>query len=215
MKIQYAKMSLSEAWITDRVDAFLRWESALKKWNAVIDEPLKRWHMANVLAMLYRDASFSQVNDRFEKKWKAFQQDAADRKAEYFLAGVPYVGNPVRQPSAPAVSVIVGVQPAAAYAVAVTRVDGAGRESAPSELTAVQAPAGNGITVSANGLQASDRWNVYVTTGDEPMQKQNSDALNATATWALSASGLLAGQSAGDGQTPDGRVKQRRILPRG
>jgi hypothetical protein len=210
-----AKMSLSEAWITDRVDAFLRWESALKKWNAVIDEPLKRWHMANVLAMLYRDASFSQVNDRFEKKWKAFQQDAADRKAEYFLAGVPYVGNPVRQPSAPAVSVIVGVQPAAAYAVAVTRVDGAGRESAPSELTAVQAPAGNGITVSANGLQASDRWNVYVTTGDEPMQKQNSDALNATATWALSASGLLAGQSAGDGQTPDGRVKQRRILPRG
>jgi hypothetical protein len=210
-----AKMSLSEAWITDRVETFLRWESALKQWNAVVDERLKRWHLANVLAMLYRDASFSQVNDRFEKKWKAFQQDAVERKAEYFLAGVPYVGNPVRRPSAPAVNVIAGVQPAAAYSIAVTRVDGAGRESAPSELTAVQAPAGNGITVSANGLKASDRWNVYATNGARPMQKQNSDALNATATWTLPDSGLAAGQRAGDGQTPDGRVKQRRVLPRG
>jgi hypothetical protein len=210
-----AKMSLSEAWITDRVNAFVRWESTLTGQNAVVSEPLKRWHLANVLAMLYRDASFSQVNDRYEKKWKAFQQDAAERKAEYFLAGVPYVGNPVRQPSAPAVNVIVGVQPAAAYSIAVTRVDGAGRESALSDLTAVQAPAGNGITVSVNGLAASDRWNVYATNGDEPMQKQNSDALNATATWGLPASGLSAGQEAGDGQAPDGWVRQRRILPRG
>lgn len=210
-----AKMSLSEAWITDRVDAFVRWESTLKGQNAVVSEPLKRWHLANVLAMLYRDASFSQVNDRYEKKWKVFQQDAAERKAEYFLAGVPYVGNPVRQPSAPAVTVIVGVQPAAAYSIAVTRVDEAGRESAPSDLTAVQAPAGNGITVSANGLVASDRWNVYATNGEEPLRKQNSDALSAIATWSLPAIGLSAGQEAGDGQAPDGWVRQRRILPRG
>jgi hypothetical protein len=218
-----AKMSLSEAWITDRVDAFVRWETgmitqgltSLTGQNAVVNEPLKRWHMANVLAMLYRDASFSQVNDRYEKKWKVFQQDAAERKAEYLLAGVPYVGNPVRQPSAPAVNVIVGVQPAAAYAISVTRVDGAGRESAPSELTAVQAPAGNGITVSAIGLTAGDRWNVYATNGDEPMQKQNGDPLNGTAAWTLPDGGLSAGQQAGDGQAPDGWVRQRRVLPRG
>ena len=210
-----AKLSLSEAWITDRVDAFVRWESTLTGQNALVSEPLKRWHLANVLAMLYRDASFSQVNDRYEKKWKVFQQDAAERKAEYFLAGVPYVGNPVRHPSAPAVNLIVGVQPAAAYSITVTRVDWAGRESALSDLTAVQAPAGNGITVSANGLAASDCWNVYATNGDEPMRKQNSDALDATATWGLPASGLSAGQEAGDGQAPDGWVRQRRILPRG
>jgi hypothetical protein len=165
--------------------------------------------------MLYRDASFSQVNDRFEKKWRAFEQDAAQRKAEYFLAGVPYVGSPVRKPGAPAVIVIVGVQPAAAYLTAITRVDGAGRESALSELTAVQAAAGNGLTVSATGLAASDRWCVYATDGDGPMRKQSDDALIAGATWTMPASGLCPGQEAGDGQTPDGRVRQRRILPRG
>jgi hypothetical protein len=209
------KMSLSEAWITDRVDAFLRWESTLTEENAVVDERLKRWHLANVLSMLYRDASFSQVNDRFEKKWKAFELDAVQRKTEYFLAGVSYVGSPVRKPGAPAVSVIVGVQPAAAYLTAIARVDGAGRESAPSELTAVQAAAGNGLIVSANGLAESDRWNVYATDGDGPMRKQNDVAMSASATWSLPDSGLSAGVQAGTGQTPDGRVRQRRILPRG
>ncbi len=147
-----AKMALSEAWITDRVDAFLRWESTLTGQNAVVDERLKRWHLSNVLAILYRDASFSQANDRFEKKWKAFEQDATQRKTEYFLAGVSFVGNPVRRPSAPTVNAIVGTLAAGAYAVAVTREDGAGRESSLSEWTAVQAPAGNGLTVAAAGL---------------------------------------------------------------
>jgi hypothetical protein len=217
------KMSLSEAWIRDRVDAFLQWEAgttmqiltSLTAQNAVVDERLKRWHLANVLSMLYKDASFSQVNDRFEKKWKAFERDADQSKTEYFMAGVPYVSSPVRKPDAPAVIVTVGVQPAAAYSTAITRVDGAGRESAPSEPTVVQAAAGNGFTVSANGLAESDRWNVYATDGDGPMRKQNDSALNASATWSLPESGLSMGAQAGTGQTPDGRVRQRRILPRG
>jgi hypothetical protein len=210
-----AKMSQSEAWITDRVDAFLRWQSALTVQNARVDERLKRWHLANVLAMLYRDASFSQANDRFEKKWKVFEQDAAQRKAEYFLAGVPYVANPVWKPGAPTVAVIAGVQPARAYRVAITRVDAAGRESAPSELTAVQAAAGNGFAVAANGLAENDRWNVFATDDDLPMRKQNEGVLTSSATWTLPESGLSEGREAGDGQPPDGWVRQRRILPRG
>ena len=210
-----AKMSQSEAWITDRVEAFLRWQSTLTVQNARIDDRLKRWHLANVLAMLYRDASFSQANDRFEKKWKVFEQDATQRKAEYFLSGVPYVANPVRRPSAPTVAVIAGVQPVGAYRVSITRLDTAGHESAPSELTAVQAAAGNGFTVAANGLAENDRWNVYATGDNLPMRKQNEDALAAGATWALPAIGLSAGKETGDGQRPDGWVKQRRILPRG
>jgi hypothetical protein len=210
-----AKMSQSEAWITDRVDAFLRWQSALTVQNALVDERLKRWHLANVLAMLYRDASFSQANDRFEKKWKVFEQDATQRKAEYFVAGVPYVANPVRKPGAPTVAVIAGVQPAGAYRVAITRVDAAGRESAPSELIAVQAAAGNGFTVAANGLAEDDRWNVFATDDDLPMRKQNEGVLTSGATWTLPESGLSEGREAGDGQPPDGWVRQRRILPRG
>jgi len=210
-----AKMSLSEKWITDRVDAFLRWESTLTGQNAVVDEQLKRWHLSNVLAMLYRDASFSQANDRFEKKWKVFEQDASKRKAEYFQAGVPYVCRPVQKPGSPAVSIIVGVQPATAYSVVITRVDAAGRESASSELIAVQAAAGNGIIVSASALAEGERWNVYVTDSDAPMRKQNESPLNANAMWNLADAGLTSGEPAGAGQIPDGRARQRRILPRG
>jgi hypothetical protein len=210
-----AKMALSEAWIADRVDAFLRWESTLTLQNAVIDERLKRWHLANVLAMLYRDASFSQANDRFEKKWKALEQDSALRKREYFMAGVSYVWNPVRRPNAPGVNMIVGTQAAAAYSITITRVDGSGRESALSELTGVQAPAGNGLTVAASGLSDSDRWNVYATDGDGPMRKQTDAALDSVSMWTMPIGGLAIGPEAGDGQAPDGRVQQRRVLPRG
>jgi hypothetical protein len=223
-----AKMALSEALITDRVDTFLRWESTatrvdtllqsestLTGQNAVVDDRLKRWHLCNVLALLYRDASFSQENDRFQKKWKAFDQDANQRKAEYLMAGVPYVRNPVRRPKAPVVNVIAGALAADAYSIAVTRVDGAGRESSLSAQTAVEAPAGNGLTVTANGIAAGETWNVYATDGSGPMCKQNTAALAATATWTMPASGLVQGLRAGDGQRPDGRMKQRRILPRG
>ena len=218
-----AKMALSEAWITDRVDTFLRWESTLTGQlpgqltgqNAVVDERLKRWHMCNVLALVYRDASFSQENDRFQKKWKAFEQDGDQRKAEYFRAGVAYVATPVRRPNAPVLTVIVGPQAEDAYLVAVTRVDGAGRESSLSPQSAVEAPAGNGLTVTANGLAAGEFWNVYATDGSAPMCKQNSAALAAMATWTLPISGLAQGPEAGDGQAPDGVIYQRRILPRG
>jgi len=210
-----AKMVLSEQWITDRVDAYLQWESTLTVVNAVVDEPLKRWHLSNVLAMVYRDASFSQANDRFEKKWKAFEQDAAKRKAEYLQAGVPFVGNPVRKPSPPAVIVVVGEQPAAAYSVVVTRVDGAGREGAPSEVTAVEAAAGNGILVTAAGLAENDRWNVYATDGDGACRRQNDDALDPSVMWSLPAGGMSVGAQVRSGQVADGRIRQRRILPRG
>jgi len=211
-----AKMTLSEAWITDRVDAFLRWEAArLTAQNAVVDERLKRWHLCNVLALLYRDASFSQENDRFEKRWKAYEQDAQRKKSEYFLAGVAYVACPVRKPDAPTVNVIVGTQAAGAYTVATTRVDTAGRESALSPEAAVEAPAGNGLTVTANGLASSEGWNVYASNGTGTLYRQNSTPLAAGVTWTLPASGLTQGTAAGSGQTPDGTIRQRRILPRG
>ncbi len=220
-----AKMALSEAWIADRVDDFLRWESncgqsvyprsGLTVDNAVVDERLKRWHLAHTLALVYRDASFSQVNDRYQKKSEAFAKDAAEGKAEYFQGGVPYVGNPLRKPAAPTVMVTAGDQPEAAYVVTTTQVDPRGNESAQSEVVSVQAAAGNALTVAANGLAAGNGWNVYVADSNGVMRMQNDAPLEANAVWALPDTGPAAGPTAGEGQAPEGRVKERRILPRG
>lgn len=220
-----AKMALSEAWITDRVDDFLRWESncgqsvypqsGLSVDHAVVDERLKRWHLAHTLALLYRDAAFSQVNERYQKKWEAFEKDAAERKAEYFLSGVPYVGSPLRKPAAPTVTVTAGYQPEAAYFVATTQVDPRGDESAHSDVVSVQAAAGNGLTVAANGVADSNGWNVYMADSDGVLRRQNDAQLDANAVWALPDAGLAAGPAVTEGQAPEWRVKERRILPRG
>jgi len=220
-----AKMALSEAWITDRVDDFLRWESncgqsvyprsGLSVDNAVVDERLKRWHLAHTLALVYRDASFSQVNDRYQRRSEAFAADAAQSRAEYFEGGVPYVGNPLRKPLAPTVTATAGDQPAAAYLVATTQVDRRGNESAPSEVVSVDAAAGNGLSVAANGVAAGNGWNVYVADSNGVIRMQNDAPLDANAVWALPDTGVAAGPAAGEGQAPEGRVKERRILPRG
>lgn len=220
-----AKMALSESWITDRVDDFLRWESncgqsvypqsGLTVANAVVDERLKRWHLAHTLALVYRDASFSQVNDRYQKKSEAFEKDAAQSRAEYFQGGVPYVGSPLRKPAAATVTVAEGLQGEAAYIVTTTQVDQRGDESAQSDVVSVQAAAGNGLTVAANGLAAGNGWNVYLADSNGVMRRQNDAPLDANAVWTLPDTGPAAGPAATKGQAPEGRVKERRILPRG
>jgi hypothetical protein len=220
-----AKMALSEAWIADRVDDFLRWESncgqsvyprsGLSVENAVVDERLKRWHVAHTLALVYRDASFSQVNDRYQKKSDAFTKDATQSRGEYFEGGVPYVGNPLRKPLAPTVTVTDGDQSEAAYMVTTTQVDARGNESAQSEVVSIEAAAGNGLTVAANGLAAGNGWNVYMADSNGAMRRQNSAPLDANAVWALPEAGVVAGPAGTAGQAPEGRVKERRIVPRG
>jgi hypothetical protein len=220
-----AKMRLSEGWITDRVDDFLRWETnwgqgvylqrGLTANNAVVDRRLKRWHLAHTLALLYRDAAFSQVNDRFEKKYEAYEKDAAQAKAEYFQSGVAFVRNPLRRPAPPTVTATVGDQPAAVYLITATQVDPGGEESAPSQVVSAEAAEGNGLTVTANGPAAGTGWNVYAADSNGVMRRQNDTPLNANAVWTLPQTGLAAGPTATSGQEPDGRVKDRRILPRG
>ena len=220
-----AKMRQSEAWITDKVDDFLRWESncgqsvyprsGLTVANAVVDDRLKRWHLAHTLALVYRDASFSQVNDRFQKKSEAFEKDATRSRVEYFQGGVPYVGNPLRKPLAPTVTVTAGPQGEAAYIVTTTQADRRGEESAQSDVVSVQAAAGNGLTVTANGVGAGNGWNVYVADSNGVMRMQNDAPLDANAVWTLPDAGPAAGPAAREGQAPEGRVKERRILTRG
>jgi len=219
------KMALSEAWITDKVDDFLHWESncgqggslqsGLSVSNAVIDDRLKRWHLTHTLALLYRDASFSQVNDRFRKKWEAYETETVRYKDEYFNNGVPYVSSPVRKPAAPIVTVTAGNLTAAAYFIATTQVDSLGNESALSDVTSTQAADGNGITVTATGLAAGNVWNIYAADSDGVMRRQNDVPLEAGVAWTIPDAGLVEGAVGGGGQAPTGRVKMRRIMPRG
>jgi hypothetical protein len=219
-----AKLRISEAWITDEAGEYLRWESGaslaggesgITVRNAVVDERLKRWHLMNVLASLYRDASYSQANDRYQQRYQAYAKDAAARRMEYFQHGIPFVGNPMRRPPAPVVTVIAGTQAAAAYEIAITRVDGQGRESAGSVATGVEAGAGTSITVAAQGLEGSNGFNVYALYSDSRMRLQNNGVLSGSAVWTLPAAGLAEGAVLGTGQRPEGIVRQRRVLPRG
>ena len=220
-----AKMALSEAWITDKVDDFLRWESnygpggcaqcGLSVKNAVVDDRLKRWHLTNTLALLYRDASFSQVNDRFQKKCSAYETDAARFKDAYFNSGVPYASNPVRRPAAPTVTVTAGHLAAAAYFVATSQVDVCGNESALSDITSTQASDGNVITVVTNGVAAGSRWNVYAADNNGVMRRQNDVPMEIGVAWTIPDTGLIDGVVAANGQVATGRVRPRRLMPRG
>jgi hypothetical protein len=79
----------------------------------------------------------------------------------------------------------------------------------------MQAPAGNGVTINASGISAKEKWNIYCADSNGIMRLQNSAPLEPSAVWTMPASGIANGAAARSGQEPDGRILQRRVLPRG
>lgn len=167
--------------------------------------PLRQWHILHTLAVVYRDAFFGQLNDRYQRKWQEYDRLAGRAQQITFDSGLGMITSPIPQAGAPVLSAGTGTLAAANYYVRVSWVDGTGTEGEASDVRAlslggpgvlqVQAP----LTVPA-GVAG---WNVYVGTSADALSLQNSTPLPLGQAWVLSGAGLQAGPAPGDGQAPD------------
>src|SRR5689334_11770909 len=48
------------------------WRQSLRVEQIVVTAPLKRWETMHALALVYRDAYFSQLVDRYQAKWQEY-----------------------------------------------------------------------------------------------------------------------------------------------
>jgi hypothetical protein len=67
------------------------WGPVLRVEQIVVTAPLKRWETMHALALVYRDAYFSQLVDRYQAKWQEFSTLARSASDSFVATGLGLV----------------------------------------------------------------------------------------------------------------------------
>ena len=185
--------------------------------NIVVTPPLRLWLLFHTLELVYRDAYFSQLNDRYQAKWNEYKELSTSSEALLFQIGVGTVADPIPQAVHPALSLVSGTLAPAKYFVEVSWKNVTGQEGSPSETTALDVPAGSTLQVQALSPPSNAvSWNVYAGVTPDALFLQNTAPLTPGASWIAPGSGLTTtGQQPGTGQPPTFLSTQPKILLRG
>jgi hypothetical protein len=184
--------------------------------RVVVTQPLHLWHIFQSLALTYRDAYNSHLNDRYLGKWREYQRMANWASRSLFETGVGLIEEAVPKAAAPTVRAVSGQGAAAMYWTRVAWVSAKGEEGCPSEPAVLAAAQGTVPEVEATEAPANaSGWNVYAGLSIEDSRLQNDLPIEIGATWRLPLSGLAAGRKAGNGQQPSSYVRINRVLQRG
>ena len=177
--------------------------------DVVVSRGVRRWHALHTLALVYRDAYFSQLHDRYRPKWEEYRRRARETKEELLRIGVGVVRRPLARPDRAVVSSGPGSQGSQLFYVRVSWTGPAG-ESAPSECIAYQTAPGSALQVEAPAGPPSEAtgWNVYVG-ATEATARQNASPLPLGGVFVLAPGGPVSGPAAGEGQGADVFVSEQ------
>jgi len=183
--------------------------------DVVVTPPLQQWHVYKTLALVYRDAYSNQLNDRYQGKWQEYEKLAKAGERTYFQIGVGLVADPVPKAPAPTLTNITGPGSGGSYYVAVTWVNAAGQEGAPSELGEFSTTDGQELVVAAGTPpQNVIGWNVYVGLTPTTLTLQNTPPLTIGDTWKMT-TGPNPGTPLPEGQRPTWFLVDHRAIERG
>jgi hypothetical protein len=171
--------------------------------NIAATPPLKLWHVGRTLDLVYGDAYFSQLNDRYSAKQIQFQALARWAYQKLLQIGLGIVTNPVPRSPMPTLASSPGASPDGTYYVTAAWVGSNG------EVGAAAVP--NFITISGSTFSvtpgtaptAAAGWNVYVGQSADSMVQQNSSPLGLTTVWFQPLGLLASGTGPGTGQSPN------------
>lgn len=188
--------------------------------TVVVTSTLQRWLCFDSLSRFYAEAYNVQLNTRFQAKWTEYQNEADQASQMFFMSGVGIVYNALPKPALPLISVQDGNSPAQAIFVQTAWTDATGNEGALSPVNGLILNQNSTIVVSmaegaTNAPAAAVGWNVYVSSSEDDLTRQNPAALPIGETWQLPSSGIIEGSNAIDGQTPQFYVQLSRQIRRG
>lgn len=221
-----AKIELAQNDIANQVILFLLRRLPLRdvQWtqrrrvgvsDVVVTDPLRVWHAHKTLAMIYRDAYNNQLNDRYQGKWVEYEQLAKDSSQNYLQLGVGLAANPIAKAIAPTLSTVAGTGAGGTFFVAVTWVNEAGEEGAPSDVSEFTTSDGQQIMVApVNPPENATGWNVYAGMSPTSVGLQNSTPMANKSTWTMT-TGMQAGAPPPGGQAPTWYVVDQHMMERG
>ena len=199
------KLGLAWQEVQSEVEYFLADQPGTTVDQVVVSVAMKSWHAWKTLEAVYRDAFFSQLNDRYGQRWRHWVSMAEKQRVRTLEMGLKVVSQPVQRPAGVEVEVTAGSQPAASYWLRATYVNVSGQESAPSRVRALGAVGPHGLAATAAGPL---RWNLYAGTSPDRITLQNAAPMGAGTAWLMPGAGLVTGRVAGTGQVPDNTVRR-------
>jgi hypothetical protein len=184
--------------------------------NIVVTPPLQLWHVFQTLTLVYQDAYFDQLNDRYKGKRDQFQQLAKWAMDKLIQTGIGIARNPIPQAAPPQLTSIPGGQPAATYCASVAWLNAEGQEGQAGNPSTLTMAAGNALVVQpVNQPANATAWNAYVGLLPTTMTLQNTAPMPLDQVWVQAGPVSTSGQAPGNGQAPDYLRGLPRLLQRG
>jgi hypothetical protein len=181
----------------------------------VVTPALKVWHIYRSLEMVYSDAYYDQLNDRYGAKRDQFQQSAQMAREKLIQIGVGVVLNPIPQAITPQLIAITGSLPDATYYATMAWVNQAGQEGASAVPDAI-ATVSSAFEVQPVAAPAhAVGWNAYVGTAPDSMVIQNTTLIASNQAWQQLAAPATTGAAPGNGQKPQFFKPLPRVIRRG
>lgn len=206
------KIALAQEEIRVELGGLLFSREPEKIGRVVVTPPLRLWLLYHAIALVYRDAYGSHLNERYAKKKLEYEALAGWAKRRLLEMGVGMTGRPIPKASRPEVGETGSSAGAATYWIRVAWVGSNGEEGCPSEAVAAAMDEGRAPVVKpAAPPSGVAGWNVYAGHAAHDCRLQNSVPMGLTEAWTLPESGLVEGKLAGDGQKP---VWYERFEPR-
>jgi hypothetical protein len=192
------------------------WSPTVRIEQVVVTPVLKRWEAMQALSLVYRDAYFSQLVDRYQAKWQEYSTLTRDVRESFLAEGVGIVSDPVKQAAPPILSTTPGPQSGGTFYACVAWVNSTRQEGTPSAPSSITVTDGNLMTVSAPAAPRNAAgFNVYAGSSLETMFRQNDVVLPASGTFLYVPGQMTQGPLPGDGQRPDFMRQLARTILRG
>lgn len=192
------------------------WGQVWRTGQIALTPPLKRWETMLTLSLVYRDAYFSQLADRYQAKWEEYSRLSRQAYDEFLASGMGLIADPLSVPPPPALGSIAGPQNGGTYYASVAWVNAAGQESVASPAASITIPDGMLMTVRAAGIPANATGlNVYAGPRLNGMFRQNDVILPPGASFTYVPASAGTGPLPGAGQKPDFIRPLARTLLRG
>lgn len=209
------KLQLAQREIEIEVEGLLRRADSGRMEEVVVTGAMSRWHTLLTLAMVYRDAYFSQLNDRFGGRWQAYMKEAQEAGRRVLEGGVGLTPMPLRRPAGVDTALGMGNVGPRVYYLRASWVNALGEESAASPLAMVEAANPHSLTVRPRGPGAGAAgWHVYAGFAPDQVRRQTELPLPVEQEWLAPDGPLAEGPHPSEGQEAQRFVTWRRLLRR-
>ena len=183
--------------------------------RVVVTQPLKLWHTARSLELVYSDAYNSQLNDRYAGKRDQFHALAKWAYGKLIEIGAGIAAQPVPRAVMPTVTAFPGALADGLYYLTMAWVNAGGEEGAAAIETTISTTSSTFLVGPVRAPQTAAGWNLYAGLAPETMFRQNDFLLSLGQTWEQPAALVLTGALPGKGQKPTYLQPLPRVIQRG